>query len=136
MLTENDYYTNYQDLINDIGQNRFMGITLQNNQVDRIFACINYNDIPICLEGTQNESPYEVNKTLLARTEELWNTTCEEELSDTSKRYQCNIDEDNYLLNSMYKENPNDTYSTYVEIIFNNGIVIAWENGRFGQFSN
>ena len=69
VLSSDDYYENYQDLIDAKDVYYFLGLKLNaSNQIERAYACGLYNNItPFCIEGDTDGAKYESNKNLLKR---------------------------------------------------------------------
>ena len=79
-----EYYNNYLDLVNNnsrVGFNYyFLGFILDNDRIDRAFACAKKLNSPnegkyFCIEGTTDGSKVDYNKAIL-NSSNLWNNTC------------------------------------------------------------
>ena len=73
-IPSSDIKEDYRDAITS-DRKYFVGFTEANGKIDRAFACGIKNNVPFCIEGTQNGSAYTSNKTLL-QSGSLWNNTC------------------------------------------------------------
>ncbi len=66
---------NYLDIVG-YGHNHFLGLILNDsNQITRAYACGLNNNVPVCVEGTNDGSLYANNQTYL-QSESVWNNTC------------------------------------------------------------
>ncbi len=77
MLSYDNLYEDYEDLIAETGRNFFLGLKLDGmGQIERAYACGLYNDVtPFCIEGYYNNSKYEANQEILQDID-LWGDTC------------------------------------------------------------
>ncbi len=70
-------YDNYENLISATNKNYFLGVKLNNNnEVTNAYACAVKDNVPFCIEGTDDNSKYVSNQTILQGAD-LFNNTCE-----------------------------------------------------------
>ena len=63
-LYEDDYYTNWKDVVKESGYNTFLGLVLDSkNNVEKAYVCGLENNIPFCLEGSLSDY-YDGNKSI------------------------------------------------------------------------
>ncbi len=98
---QNDYYTDYQTLINNTGKQWFLGLKLNDSthEVDKAYACgvkgeNPNNGVVFCLEGAPDDSKYNSNISILTHPS-LWgvdNPACDSWLmseSDSNLSFEC-----------------------------------------------
>ena len=122
VLQNGDYSLNYEDIIEESGEDIFLGLVLEQetNKVQRAYACaIKTNEttnerIPFCIEGKNDNSLVNYNKNYVRNT--IWN--------NANFEHESCVDEDGqmYCFHSNLTPNDNGSDGIYVRL-FDDGAV-------------
>ena len=126
-------YNDYNDLISENIENnefesiaaaRFIGLVLNSNhQAERVFACSVYNNIPYCIEETQDSSKFNSNYNFVKR------VFGEENCNSNESSWFCNVDSSwNYYGGNYPLQN--DEY-VRVEVSGGYGCDVSYDGGFY-----